>query len=245
MPRIAAAVLLVGVAAPLALAQGMDLQPMPAPLPDKPLEAVPTPPPVPPALPPKDQEAAPKTTPDTPPPSPVPPTNPAIAKRLAQWRGLPTEQLFVALKAATSEEEGVALENEIKARWLNSGSDTVDLLMSRALKAIAANQFPLALDLLDMIVMLRPDYAEAWTRRAGVHLARNDFAKGLADIKRAVMLEPRHFTAMTGLANMMEMLDDKAGALAIHRRILEFHPTNANSKREVEQLGLALDGRPS
>ena len=84
-------------------------------------------------------------------------------------RGQDIEFLFGALKAAPSPEAAKAVEGRIWALWMVSPSDTASLLMSRVRRAIEAKNIDLAVKLLDSIVVLRPDYIEAWNRRATLH----------------------------------------------------------------------------
>jgi hypothetical protein len=60
-----------------------------------------------------------------------------------------TEQLdtlFQTLKGASSKEAAKAAENSIWRLWLQSGSDTIDLLMNWAMKAMEAKDYAVALD---------------------------------------------------------------------------------------------------
>ena len=54
--------------------------------------------------------------------------------------------LFATLKSAKSVREAKVAESSILGLWLESGSDTVDLLMDWAIKAMDAKNYPLALD---------------------------------------------------------------------------------------------------
>src|SRR5262245_60344805 len=74
--------------------------------------------------------------------------------------------LFEALKAAPDEASAKAVEDRIWALWLASGSDTANLLMTRVKGAVEAQDLDLAIKLLDSIIALKPDYTEAWNRRA-------------------------------------------------------------------------------
>src|SRR5258708_39637485 len=69
--------------------------------------------------------------------------------------------LFGALKAAPDAESVKQGENRIGALWIASGSDTANLLMTRAKTAIEANELDLAIELLAAIVKVKPDYVEA------------------------------------------------------------------------------------
>ena len=79
-------------------------------------------------------------------------------------RGL--DFLFGALKAAPDEASAKHVEARIWALWMQTPSDTAALLMARAKAAMDAQQLDVALKLLDAVIKLRPDYAEAWNRRA-------------------------------------------------------------------------------
>ena len=59
------------------------------------------------------------------------------------------DTLFGALKIAPDEASAKAIEDRIWALWQASGSDTVDLLMTRVKQASDAGNYDLALRLLD------------------------------------------------------------------------------------------------
>src|ERR1700761_5755920 len=101
--------------------------------------------------------------------------------------------LFGALKAAPDEDSAKHVEARIWAIWMQTPSDTAALLMVRAKAAMDAQQMDVALKLLDATIKLRPDYVEAWNRRATLYYVKNDFARSLADIQQVLVREPRHF----------------------------------------------------
>ena len=65
-------------------------------------------------------------------------------------------------------------------------------------------KFDVALDFLDQIVTLSPDYAEGWNRRATVHFMMQNYGKSMSDIDHTLQLEPRHFGALSGMAQIMK-----------------------------------------
>ena len=82
--------------------------------------------------------------------------------------------LFGALKAAPDEASAKHVEARIWAIWLQTPSDTAALLMSRAKTAVEAKKIEVAIKLLDSVIKLRPDYIEAWNRRATLYYMQND-----------------------------------------------------------------------
>ncbi len=153
------------------------------------------------------------------------------------------DELFERLAKAKDETEGKGVANLIERRWARSGSDTADLLMSRAAQAVEAKEYPLAIELLDRVIVLEPNWTEAWYRRANVFFLLEDPVSAMADIRRVLDREPRHFGAWTGLGHMFMASDDKARALASYRRALAIHPQLQQVQTLVERLAPEVDGR--
>jgi tetratricopeptide (TPR) repeat protein len=153
------------------------------------------------------------------------------------------EFLFGALKAAPDADSAKLVENRILALWLASGSDTADLLMTRVKTAIDANDHDLALRLLDAVVEIKPDYAEAWNRRATLYFMKKDFDRAIVDLRQVLGREPRHFGALAGLGMMLHEVGDDKRALDIFRRALEVHPHLPRIPDLVKQLIEKVEGR--
>jgi tetratricopeptide (TPR) repeat protein len=151
--------------------------------------------------------------------------------------------LFDALKAAPDADTAKQVENRIWALWLASGSDTANLLMTRAKAAIDGKDFDLALKLLDSIVEIKPDYIEAWNRRATLHYLRKDFGKSMQDIRQVLIREPRHFGAMSGLGMILQEFGDDKRALDAFRRALAIHPHLQKIPDMVKSLTEKVEGR--
>lgn len=151
--------------------------------------------------------------------------------------------LFGALKAAPDAETAKIVEDRIQALLLASGSDTADLLMSRVKAAADAKDTPLALRLLDAIVEIKPDYIEAWNRRATLHFLDKDFGAAIADLRQVLAREPRHFGALVGLGLIMRELGEDKRALEVFRRALEIHPHLERVPELVKELSEKVEGR--
>ena len=132
--------------------------------------------------------------------------------------------LFGALKAAPDEASAKHVEARIWAIWMQTPSDTAALLMVRAKAAMDAQQADVALKLLDAIIKLRPDYIEAWNRRATLYYLKNDYTRSLADIQQVLVREPRHFGALAGLGMIMQDVGDDKRALEAFRKALAINP---------------------
>ncbi len=151
--------------------------------------------------------------------------------------------LFGALKAAPDDTSAKAVEERIWALWLVSRSDTANLLMTRVKTAVEAQDVDLAIKLLDSIIALRPDYVEAWNRRATLYYMKKDYAKAVSDIREVLKREPRHFGALAGLGLILQEIGDDKRALEVYRRALEIHPHLARVPEIVKTLSEKVEGR--
>jgi tetratricopeptide (TPR) repeat protein len=183
----------------------------------------------PPATPPKQQKKLPE------PPSKLPKVGADRSKGL--------DFLFGALKAAPDETSAKHVEARIWALWMQTPSDTAALLMMRAKTAMDAQQMDIALKLLDAVVKLRPDYVEAWNRRATLYYLRNDYAHSLQDIEQVLVREPRHFGALAGLGMIMQDLGDEKRALDAFRKALAVNPHLDKVPELVKTLSEKVEGR--
>ena len=157
-------------------------------------------------------------------------------------RGL--DFLFGALKAAPDEASAKHVEARIWAIWMQTPSDTAALLMMRAKAAMDGQQMEVALKLLDAVVKLRPDYVEAWNRRATLYYLQSDYAHSLADIEMQVLVrEPRHFGALAGLGMIMQDLGDEKRALDAFRQALAINPHLEKVPELVKTLSEKVEGR--
>ena len=178
-------------------------------------------------------------------PEPLKPAEPPSSLPRAQ-RGDKTQnldRLFAALKVAPDEESAKYIENRIWAIWLASSSDTANLLMGRVKAATDSKDFDLAIRLLNAIIDIRPDFTEAWNRRATVYYTKKDFGRALADIHEVLAREPRHFGALSGLGIILQELGDEKRALDAFRRALAIHPRLERVPDLVKKLGEKIDGR--
>jgi tetratricopeptide (TPR) repeat protein len=147
---------------------------------------------------------------------------------------------FARLAQATSANDAAQAEAQIQQIWLNSGSATIDLIMRRAIEATANQGYAIALDLLDGVIALDPNYAEAWHQKAIVYFEVEDYAACLNAVERTLALEPRHFAAWAGLGQVLYRLNDRERALAALNRALAIHPYLAGTRDLVIELTAAL-----
>ena len=151
--------------------------------------------------------------------------------------------LFEALKIAPDADAAKLVESRIWALWHASGSDTTDLLMTRVKAAADGKDLNLAIELLNAVIELRPDYVEAWNRRATLHFTNKDYSASLADIRQVLAREPRHFGALSGLGIIMQEFGEEKLALEAFRRALAVNPHLQKIPDFVKTLTEKVEGR--
>ena len=158
-------------------------------------------------------------------------------------KALNIDRLFDALKVAPDNESAKYVETRIWSMWLATDSDTTTLLMSRVKTAVDAKDLDLGIKLLTAIIDIRPNYVEAWNRRATVYYMKRDFDRSIADIEQVLKREPRHFGALSGLGMIFQELGDDKHALDAFRRALAVHPHLERIPDLVKQLTEKVEGR--
>lgn len=153
------------------------------------------------------------------------------------------DTLFDALKVAPDADSAKAIEDRIWSLWIVSGSDTCNLLMSRAKTAADEKDYDLAIKLLDAVIELKPDYVEGWNRRATIHYLKKDYAHSVADIREVLLREPRHFGALSGLGLILQEIGDDKHALEAYRRVLAIDPHLEHVDDAVKSLSEKVEGR--
>jgi tetratricopeptide (TPR) repeat protein len=157
-------------------------------------------------------------------------------------KGKKLNDLYSALKRSKSEVTARDIANNILETRLVSGSANVDLLMEWAQQAMNRSNFGAALDFLDQVVILKPDFAEGWNRRATLHFIMNDYSKSMLDIEKTLELDPKHYGALAGMGMIFLTLDNKEKALSAYQRALDVYPLMRDVQKTVGELEDQLAG---
>ncbi len=153
------------------------------------------------------------------------------------------EPLFEELKAAGEVEQARFVEQLIWRIWLESGRPEVNALMAKGMAAMAVQKMEAARAVFDQVVVLAPEYAEGWNKRATVHYLADDLTASMRDIERTLALEPRHFGALSGMGLIFAEIEDVEGALRAFEAVLEIHPMSPTAQASAEELREKLRDR--
>lgn len=146
------------------------------------------------------------------------------------------EALFVRLLEAPAPGEAQAVEGQIWRIWLESDDGAVRALMHDGLDAMSRGDYRHALTKFDQMVLIAPDFAEGWNKRATVHYLLGNYPQSLGDIAKTLKLEPRHFGALSGKGLVYIALEDERRALEAFEAALAIHPNLTSAALNAEQL---------
>lgn len=161
----------------------------------------------------------------------------------AALRAQALDALFKRLAAASDADEAAGIVSAIERVWMETDSDTANLLMARALTAQQAGHLPLALTLFDKVLALDPDWAEAWDKRATTRFLGDDLQGAMADLQQALKLEPRHFSALVAMGFILEKRGQHRSALEAFRKALALNPQQPEIKAIIDKLQVEVEGR--
>jgi len=153
------------------------------------------------------------------------------------------DNLFLRLKKERSTEQAKGIANEIREVMTVSGSATVDFLMESSARAMNDKRYGAALDFLDQVTLLQPDYVEGWNRRATLHYLLGNYPKAMSDSARVLTLEPRHLGALAGIAGILQETGHDQQALEAWETYLSYYPADREAQEQMFELMNKLAGQ--
>jgi tetratricopeptide (TPR) repeat protein len=120
--------------------------------------------------------------------------------------------------------------------WGRSGDAAIDELMARGTEEMQSGQHAKAVETFTSVIEAKPDFAEAWNRRATVHYLAGDFERSIADCGEVLKRNPLHFGALSGMGQIFFQLQDYDQALAWYRRALEVNPNMTGVELNIKGI---------
>ena len=154
----------------------------------------------------------------------------------ASQRSTQLDVLFAKLQSKEDNLEMLQTEQKIWTLWMESDSNSDDLLLFDATQAMNSGNFAKSEELLNTLVAASPSYAEAWNKRATLYFLMSRMDESLADIVKTLDLEPRHFGALSGRGMVYQQQRKFPEALKAFREALEINPHMPGTKAAVSLL---------
>jgi tetratricopeptide (TPR) repeat protein len=154
--------------------------------------------------------------------------------------GLPGDApLLIAALTDADEVVRVLAESSVWQVWTRSGDTAVDGLMQSGIEQMNRGDGPGAVETFTRIIERKPDFAEAWNKRATVYFLMGENEKSLHDCDEVMKRNPAHFGALAGYGQIYLRMDQPERALTYFRRALRINPNMRGVQQvipEIEQL---------
>ena len=120
--------------------------------------------------------------------------------------------------------------------WARSGDPAIDALMARGTEQMQAGQHAQAIETFTSVIKTKPDFAEAWNRRATVYYLAGLFEESIADCGEVLRRNPLHFGALSGMGEIHLQLEQYDEALRWYRRALEVNPNMTGVELNIKAI---------
>lgn len=146
------------------------------------------------------------------------------------------DALFERLARSEAATDLIRSENAIWQIWLESHDEVVDQRMAEGIHALGRGELRQALAHFDAVVVVAPEFAEVWNKRATVYWLMGALDASLQDIERTLALEPRHFGALSGLVMIHEVQGHTFEALEALEKLIRVHPKMPGLLQRIDRL---------
>ena len=127
--------------------------------------------------------------------------------------------------------------------WSRSGDAGIDGLFAQGFTQMQTGDLPRAVQIFTDIINQRPDFAEAWNKRATTYFMMGEYALSMKDCDAVLARVPDHFGALSGYAQMLAERGQLDRALAYMEHAYRVYPNMANAELMIEDLRQQIEIR--
>lgn len=144
----------------------------------------------------------------------------------------------VLTQALRDPDRGVrtSAERSLWRVWSRSGDPDADTVFVRGVEEMQRGDLAEAVGTFTEIIKRKPDFAEAWNKRATAYYMTGEFEKSLADCDEVMKRNPVHFGALSGYGLIYLQLGKPEDALLYFERALDVNPNLAGIEQAVQAI---------
>jgi len=124
--------------------------------------------------------------------------------------------------------------------WSRTGEAEIDALFARGVDQLQMRQLDEAVQTFTRIIARRPDFAEAWNKRATAYFVLGEYEKSLADCDQVMTRNPYHWGALSGYGMIYVELDQPGRAVEYFEKALAVNPNLTSVQQALETLKALL-----
>ena len=168
-------------------------------------------------------------------------------RRAAAWMGqvgrMADAPVLIAALADDDEVVRVLAEHSVWKVWSRSGDAEADGLLQIGIEQMSRGDGPAAVETFTKVIERKPEFAEAWNKRATAYFLMGEHEKSLKDCDEVMKRNPAHFGALAGYGQIYLRLDQPERALDYFRRALRINPNLRGVAEVIPQLEQLLKER--
>ena len=160
----------------------------------------------------------------------------AAVKRLHNIGSMRDGNALAKLLADEDEDNRAAAEAALWAVWSRSGDAQIDALFKKGVAQMNAADGDAAIATFTQVIRKKPDFAEAWNKRATVYFFMRRFKESLADCDEVIKRNPLHFGALSGYGQIYAQMEEFDKALDYFERAIAINPNLTGVAQNIENL---------
>ena len=133
-----------------------------------------------------------------------------------------------------------AAEAAIWQVWGRSGDQPTDRQFERGLAQMQSGDLPAAVETFSRVIAMKPDFAEAWNKRATVYFLLGEDALSLNDCAEVLKRNPQHFGVLSGYGQIYLRKGDLQRALDYFQRALVVNPNMEGVRNSIDLIEKVL-----
>ena len=151
------------------------------------------------------------------------------------------KQLFDQLKKSTDSSIALEIENKIWKIWSTHPSNDrrgyrLTELLAQGSFLMSKEEFNKAYEIFSQIILVDPNWSEAWNKRATVLYLLGKYRQSQKDIDEVLKLEKRHFGALSGQGLVQTELKNYEKAISSYKEVQKIYPSMQAPKIMIPRL---------
>ena len=125
---------------------------------------------------------------------------------------------------------------EIWKEWMEIDNPEIEKIMNSIPYFFQTQKYEEAIDALNYVIEINPNYSEGYNKRATFYFMMGDFENSMKDIEITLALEPRHFGALDGMSRILISYKKYDQAFKVYEEMMNLMPNDVTLHMKMDRL---------